>query len=131
MSGWQWFLVVFVGYFLTLLVLRALNKDTMGALVLVTALYLLGLVLFSVSGCTVSPERVPYLEAGFAYDTQRTVGSNPACVVRLRQNIGFGPLPADALIAGYTHHSSCRDVFDANTIDQFEVVAKIPLGRSR
>lgn len=126
-----WFGVVFAGYVLALLVLRAFNKDTKGALIIVTAIYFGALILFQVAGCTVSRERAPWLEAGMAYEFSRTVGSNPACVVRIRQPVGFGPLEPDWLVLGYQHISSCVDQLDKATIDQVEIMAKIPLGRPR
>lgn len=131
MSPVRWFLCVLAAFAAYFTAARLWNKDNKGAIALAVAVFLVGLLLLSVSGCTVSPERRPWLEAGLAYDTQSTVGNNPACIVRLRAPIGFGPIPPDWLIAGYTHHSSCPDLFDRNTVDQVEVVAKIPLGRSR
>lgn len=83
------------------------------------------------AGCAVSAERRPWIEAGFAYDTQETVGANAACIVRVRAPIHFGPIPPGGLIAGYTHHSSCPDLYDRNTIDQFEIVGKFYLGREK
>lgn len=93
-------------------------------------IFLLAVSVF-ISGCAVSPERAMYMEVGFAYDTQRTVGSNPACVVRIRQPIGFGPIKPEWLVIGYQHISSCPDLRDANTIDAIEIMARIPLGRPK
>lgn len=130
MGPGTWTLVV-IGAFAAILAAAGLwNKDTRGAFAIVVGLIAMAAALFVISGCAVSPERAPWLEAGFAYDTQSTVGNNPACVVRLRQPIGLGPLKPDWLIASYVHHSSCPDVRDRNTVDQIEVVAKIPLGRT-
>jgi hypothetical protein len=92
------------------------------------ALALLTLVL---AGCAVSAERRPWIEAGMAYDFKDTVGSNPACIVRVRAPVHFGPIPPGGLIVSYTHHSSCPDLDDANTVDQVELVAKFYLGRER
>lgn len=69
------------------------------------------------------------MEVGLAADYGETVGNNPACIVRIRQPVGFGKLEPDWLILGYTHHSSCPDQHDRNVVDQVELVAKIPLGR--
>lgn len=135
MGPGTWTLVV-IGAFAAILVAAGLwNKDTKGAFAIVVGLIAIAAALLVVSGCAVSPERAPWLEAGFAYDTQSTVGGNPACVVRLRAPLGsyfpesWGIQP-DWLIASYVHHSSCPDVRDRNTVDQIEVVAKIPLGRT-
>jgi hypothetical protein len=49
----------------------------------------------------------------------------------LRQPIGFGPLEPDWLILGYQHVSSCPDLYDSNTIDAVEIMARIPLGRPK
>lgn len=131
MSAMQWTIAVVCGVALVFTVFRLWNRDTRGAFQIAVAIIFLGAILLSVIGCTVSQAYQPYMEVGFAYDTQHTVGSNPACVVRLRQPIGFGPMKPEWLVAGYTHHSSCGDVIDKNTIDQLEIVARIPLGRSK
>ncbi len=131
MGNIAWFAAVLVAFAVIFWATGMLNKDNRGAVLLVTGVFLLALVFIVVSGCAVSPERRPWLEAGFALDTQQTVGSNPACIVRLRAPIGFGPIPSDWLVIGYQHISSCPDIADRNTVDAIEVVAKIPLGRSR
>lgn len=131
MSAIQWFGVVFAAFMLVFSVFRMWNKDTRGAVLAVLALVLGAFALLSIGGCTLSREYQPWLEVGFALDTQKTVGSNPACIVGVRQPIGFGPIPPDWLVVGYSHQSSCPDLFDRNTVDQFEVRAKIPLGRDK
>jgi hypothetical protein len=128
MNTYQWTALVFLVFALALTAFRAWNKDTKGAFAIGIGVVLLG-ALFFVSGCTVSPERLPYMEVGMALDTQKTVGSNPACVVRIKQPIGFGKLEPDWLTIGYNHQSSCRDLNDRATVDQVEIIAKIPLGR--
>lgn len=130
MTTFQWTLAVVAVFCAMFTGFRMWNKDTKGAMLLVLVVIAL-MALMVVSGCTVSPERRPWLEAGFAYDTQHTVGSDPACIVRLRQPVGFGPIQPDWLLLGYEHHSSCHDLYDRNTIDQVELVARIPLGRER
>lgn len=131
MSSLQWFLVV-LGVFATVFTAWGMwNKDTVGAIKAAAGVFAIFLLLFFTAGCAVSPERRPWMEAGFGYDFQHTVGSDPACIVRVRAPIGFGPIQPDWLVAGYTHHSSCADFYDRNTVDQVEIVAKIPLGRDK
>jgi hypothetical protein len=109
---------------------RIMNKDNIGAMKIAAGIFLLALLTLS-AGCTVAREYQPWMEAGLAYEVAGTVGNNPVCVVRLRQPIGFGKLEPDWLMIGYTHHSSCPDLNDRATVDQLEVVAKIPLGRRK
>lgn len=71
------------------------------------------------------------MEAGFAYDVQETVGSNPACIVRVRAPLHFGPIPPGGLVLGYQHISSCPDVFDKNTVDAVEIMGVFKLGREK
>lgn len=131
MSALAWFGIVLAAFLVYFFAAGIFNKDNRGAVLLALAVFLLALLVFTVSGCAVSPDRRPWMEAGVAYDTQSTVGGNPACIVRVRQPIGFGPIPPDWLVIGYTHHSSCPMQTDLTTIDQIEIVAKIPLGRER
>lgn len=131
MSGVQWTIVVVCAVALIFTIFRLWNKDVKGAFGIAVGIILIAAALITVSGCTVSPERRPFMEVGFAYDTQHTVGSNPACVVRLRQPIGFGPVKPEWLVASYVHHSSCSDLADRNTVDQIEIAARIPLGRTK
>lgn len=131
MSGMQWTIAVVCSVALIFTIFRLWNKDTRGAFQLAVGVILLAAILITVSGCTVSQAYQPYLETGFAYDTQHTVGRNPACVVRIRQPVGFGPIKPEWLVIGYQHISSCPDLFDANTIDAIEIMARIPLGRSK
>lgn len=131
MSNWQWFgavVAAFLAYFVSA---KIWHKDNKGAVAIAILIFVVTFLVIFVSGCTVRPEYQPWLEAGVAHDFSETVGNNPACVVRIRQPIGFGPLEPDWLIAGYTHHSSCPDLHDKATVDQVELVAKIPLGRKR
>lgn len=130
MSTEKWTIIVFAVFALALALFKAWNKDTRGAFLIGGLVVLFGL-LFFVAGCSVRPEYRPWMEVGMAYDFQGTVGSDPACIVRLRQPIGFGPIKPEWLLVGYVHHSSCRDQYDRNTIDQLEVTAKIPIGRSK
>lgn len=131
LQAWEWFALV-VGGFLTYFAIGKIwQKDNKGAVSIALGIFLLALLLLSVTGCTVSREYQPWLETGVAYDFQETVGGNPACVVRIRQPIGFGPIEPDWLLLGYTHHSSCPDLNDKTTVDQIEIVAKIPLGRRK
>lgn len=128
----QWFLVVMGVFLVGFILWGKWNRDNKGAVLWAIGIFALLFFLLSVSACTTTEARRPWLEAGVAYDTQGTVGGNPACIVRLRANLGdYVGLAPDRIIGGYTHHSSCPDLADANTIDQFEIVAKIPLGRSR
>ncbi|HRP64365.1 MAG TPA: hypothetical protein PK400_13785 [Phycisphaerales bacterium] len=131
MSAMQWTIAVVCSVALIFTIFRLWNKDTRGAFQLAVGVILLAAILITVSGCTVSQAYQPYLETGFAFDTQRTVGDNPACIVRLRQPVGFGPLEPDWLMLSYTHHSSCPMQSDLATVDQIELVAKIPLGRRK
>lgn len=131
MSGVQWTIAVVCGVALIFTAFRLWNRDTRGAFQIAVAIILLAALLITVSGCAVSPAYQPYMEVGFAHDTQRTVGSNPACVVRLRQPVGFGAIKPEWLVIGYQHISSCPDLLDANTIDAIEIMARIPLGRSK
>jgi hypothetical protein len=126
-----WSIAVVAAFSAVFTALKWWGKDTRGAVLIACAVIAAAFVLFTVTGCAVSPERRPWMEAGFAYDTQHTVGTNPACIVRIRAPVGFGPLQPDWLIVGYTHHSSCPDERDRHTIDQIEVIAKIPLGRPK
>ena len=103
-----WTLTVIGTFAVILAAFGMVNKDTKGAFLIVVGLIVVAAVLLVISGCAVSPERRPWLEAGFAYDTQSTVGGNPACVVRVRQPIGFGPIKPEWLVLGYQHISSCR-----------------------
>lgn len=130
MSVYQWTVIVFLVFALVLIAIKAWNRDTRGAFTIGGGVVLLGMLLI-VSGCAASPERQAYMEVGLAYDTQHTMGKNPACIVRIRQPIGFWKIPPEWLLIGYEHHSSCPDQHDRNTVDQFEIVAKIPLGRRR
>lgn len=130
MNVHRWAIIVFATFALVLTAFKAWNKDTRGAYLIGGGIVLLCL-LFLVSGCSVQPEYRPWMEVGLGYDTQHTMGSNPICIVRLRQPIHFGPIPEGWLFAGYEHISSCPDQYDRNTVDQVEIVAKIPLGRSR
>lgn len=122
--------IVFCAFLAYFIVARILNKDNKGALLLGAIVFAAAFFLVSVAGCSVSPERRPWMEAGVAYDFQETVGGNPACVVRVRAPVGFGPLEPDWLILGYQHISSCPDLFDRATVDAIELMAKIPLGRT-
>lgn len=131
MNATQWTIAVVCGVALYFTVARMWNKDVKGAFGIAVGIILLAAALITVSGCTVSPAYQPYLETGFAIDTQRTVGGNPACVVRIRQPIGFGPIKPEWLVIGYQHISSCPDLRDANTIDAVEIMARIPLGRPK
>ncbi len=130
MNNLQWTAAVVLAFAIIFTFFRLWDRDTKGAFLIVLALIGVAAGLLVVSGCTVSPERQPYLEVGFAYDFQHTVGGNPACVVRARQPIHFGAIPPGALLLGVAHQSSCPDLRDRNTVDQIEVVAKIPLGRT-
>lgn len=131
MNATQWTIAVVCGVALVFTILRLWNRDTRGAFQVAIAVILIAALAISVSGCTVSRAYQPYLETGFALDTQRTVGGNPACVVRIRQPIGFGPIKPEWLVIGYQHISSCPDLRDANTIDAIEIMARIPLGRPK
>lgn len=126
MSEIHWTLYVLLAFAFVFTLMRAWNKDTRGALTLVLALIIAAFAVISVSGCTVTREYRPYMEVGMAYDFPKTVGSNPACIVRVRQ-----PVLPERVTVSYTHHSSCRDLYDRNTVDQIEVTATIPLGRAR
>lgn len=126
-----WMAVVVVSFLAYFLARGIWHKDNKGAVAIAVGVFILAFALVTVSGCTVRPEYQPWMEAGVAYDTQEAVGHNPACVVRVRQPVGFGPLEPDWLIVGYAHQSSCPDLQDRTTVDQLEVVAKIPLGRRK
>lgn len=127
MSNLQWTCIVVLSFVLaTLLFWRRARKDMKGAILAALAVILAGALLIVVSGCTVSREYRPWLEAGVAWDREHNVGSNPGCVVRVRQ-----PIVPGRLVAGYEHHSSCGDQHDRNEINQFEVMAVIPLGREK
>lgn len=128
---WHWPVSVVLAFALAFTLFRLWNRDTRGAFQIVAALILIFALALSISGCTVSREYQPWLEVGMAYDTQHTVGGDPVCVVRLREPIHFGPIPPGGLVASWVHHSSCPDQRDANTIDQFEITARIPLGRPK
>ena len=128
-SSVAWMGIVFCAFLAYFIVARILNKDNKGALLLGAIVFAAAFFLVSVAGCSVSPERRPWMGAGVAYDTQSAVGHNPACVVRVRAPVGFGPIPPDWLVVGYSHQSSCPDLFDKTTVDQVEIVARIPLGR--
>lgn len=130
MSTYQWTIIVFVVFALALVAFKAINKDTKGAFVIGIGVVLLGALFFLV-GCSVTPARAPYMEVGMMYDFQNAVGSNPACVVRVRQPIGFGKMEPDWLTIGYHHISSCPDNADRNTVDGVELMTKIPLGRRK
>jgi hypothetical protein len=125
MSELQWAALAVGGMLGALIAIKAWNKDTKGATAIALGVLLAG-ALFVVSGCSVTPAYRPWMEIGMAYDASHTVGSDPACIVRIRQ-----PLIPDRLFVGYEHHSSCRDQDDKNVIDQIEVMAKIPLGRKK
>lgn len=127
MNTLRWSLVVFGSFAILFSLFGMWNKDTKWAYLGGVLVVFAGLLF--ITGCSVSPERRPYLEVGLAYDIQHTVGNDPACIVRIRQPIGFGRLEPDWLVLGYEHHSSCPDRNDRNTIDQIELTAKIPLGR--
>jgi hypothetical protein len=73
-------------------IFRLWDKDVKGAFLLALGVILIAFAAISVSGCTVSREYQPWMEVGFGYDFSHTVGSDPQCIVRLRQPIGFGPL---------------------------------------
>lgn len=126
MSEIQWIVCTFLLFIALFTIMRWWQKDNKGALMLALAVVIVAALLISVSGCAVSPEYRPWMEAGIAYDTQETVGNNPACVVRVRQ-----PVIPERLIVSYTHHSSCPDLRDRNTVDQLEFISIIPLGRKR
>lgn len=125
MTELQWILLVFGAFGAVFTAFKWWQKDNRGALTVAAAVIIVA-ALFFVVGCSISPERRPWMEAGMAYDTQHTVGNDPACIVRIR-----APVVPGRIIAGYTHHSSCPDLFDRNTVDQIEVMAIIPLGRRR
>lgn len=129
MSELQWIIVVLAFFFLSTVFLwwRA-RKDMLGAISASLLVLLLAALCLSVSGCTIQPERRPWMEAGVAYDIERNVGSNPACVVRVRAPIGPRG-HEDWIVAGVTHHSSCPDQDDRAEINQVEITARIPLGR--
>ena len=129
MGTGAWAIFVVCGFIAIFSIAKLWNADNRGAMLWASGIIAVCWLLLQVSGCTLSPERAPWLEAGFAYDTQRTVGDNPACIVRLRQPVGFGPLEPDWLVVGYQHVSSCPMQSDLATVDQIELVAKIPLGR--
>lgn len=127
----QWTLAMiaaFVGC--TLVFWRRARKDMFGAIIGGLLVVLICAVMIVVSGCTVSPERRPWLEAGIAWDREQNVGSNPGCIVRVRQPIG-PKRRENWLIVGFEHHSSCPDQDDRDEINQLEIVAKVPLGRRR
>lgn len=131
MTNWKWFLVVLTSLASYFTVTKMWNKDLKGAIGIATLVFIIGWMLISISGCTVPREYQPWLEAGVAYDTQKTVGRNPACVVGVVQPIGFGMIPPEWLAIGYHHISSCPDLFDSNTYDAIELMTKIPLGRAK
>lgn len=127
MSNWMWALAV-VAFFvvLTFTVFKRAKKDMLGAIAIAVGIILVGAIFIGVTGCAVRPEYQPWLEAGLAYDRSHTVGSDPACVVRLRQPIWPGHI-----VAGFEHHSSCGDQDDRAEINQVELMAIIPLGRRK
>lgn len=127
MDTFKWTLFVFAMFGSIFTAFGMWNKDTRFAYLGGVLVVFAGLLFLS--GCAVSPERRPYMEVGLAYDYQGTVGHDPACIVRIRQPVGFGKLEPDWLLLSYEHHSSCPDQYDRNTIDQIELTAKIPLGR--
>lgn len=126
MSNLQWTAAVF-GVFLvaSLTLWRKAWKDMRGAMLIALAIVVLG-ALTLVSGCAVSPEYRPWMEAGVAYDRSHAVGEQPTCVVRIRQ-----PLVSGKIVASVTHHSSCPMQNDAGEVNQLEVTAILPLGRSK
>jgi hypothetical protein len=130
-TGIQWTITVVCAVALVFTIFRLWDKDVKGAFLLALGVILIAFAAISVSGCTVSREYQPWMEVGFGYDFSHTVGSDPQCIVRLRQPIGFGPLEPDWLILGYQHVSSCPDLYDSNTIDAVEIMARIPLGRPK
>lgn len=125
MSDLQWLIAVIALFLLATVTLwwRA-RKDMFGAIGAGLIVIVIAALLLTVSGCTISPEYRPWMEAGIAADRANTVGSDPACIVRVRQ-----PVVPGRIVAGFTHHSSCGDQDDAGEINQWEVVAIIPLGR--
>lgn len=125
MTELQWMIVVVACFVLATVAFwwRA-RRDMFGAISASLLVLLLAALCITVSGCAVSPEYRPWMEAGIAADRANTVGSDPACIVRVRQPVWPGHL-----VAGFTHHSSCGDQQDAGEINQWEVVAIIPLGR--
>lgn len=131
MEPWVWFVLVVLAFVTYFVAFGVWHKDNKGAVLIALAVFLVALALVVVTGCTTTRDYRPWLEAGVAYDFGEAVGQNPACVVRVRQPIGFGPLEPDWLIVGYAHQSSCPDLKDKEVVDQIEVVAKIPLGRRR
>lgn len=123
----RWAIAVIAFFVLCTLVFwgRA-KKDMFGAITGAVVVILIASVCIFVSGCEVSPEHRPWLEAGLAYDRSGTVGSNPACVVRIREAV----IP-ERIVVGFEHHSSCADQNDRGEINQLEIMAIIPLGRSK
>lgn len=127
MSNLHWTILVIAAFILATLVFwRKAKKDMFGAILGAVAIIVIAAILFTVTGCAVNPEYRPWLEAGIAKDRAQTVGSNPACVVRVRQPVWPGHV-----VAGFEHHSSCGDQDDRAEINQWEVMAIIPLGRER
>jgi hypothetical protein len=130
MNPYKWALIVFIVFAIALCAFRAVNKDTRGAFTIGAGVVLLGM-LFIVAGCSVSPERRPWMEVGMGYEFAGTVGEMPQCIVRIRQPVHFGPIPEGGLILGYEHLSSCPSQKDLATIDAIELIAVIPLGRRK
>lgn len=127
MTHLQWIVAVVAAFLLaTFIFWRRAKKDMLGAVAAALIVILIGGVLLIVSGCAVSPEYRPWLEAGIAADRANTVGSNPACIVRVRQPVWPG-----RIVVGFEHHSSCPDQRDRGEINQWEVMAIIPLGRDQ
>lgn len=131
MTELQWMIVVVACFVLATVAFwwRA-RRDMFGAISASLLVLLLAALCITVSGCAVSPEYRPWMEAGIAYDREHTVGNDPACIVRIRQPIG--PSGKERwLVVGVEHHSSCPDQTDRGEVNQIEVMAVIPLGREK
>lgn len=105
------------------------NKDFKGALLIVGLVIVVGFLLF---GCAVPLEYRPRIEAGFGIELDRdkpVMGRDPVGVARVNQTIWRHEPTKFELFGEYLHLSSVPDNDDLNTVDQLNLMFRLPLGK--